>query len=151
MTRHSPPLPSLWPLMSALFSLSPRLPLPPFHSFMLRGCQSSIRVTNGTRKTLSECIVVHPQLLPYFFWKHLNLEFSLGGPLNQQSTLFVLLLLSWDYKHIGFMNLYREKFPCYCLHATVLFLIVLKGSSLSSSVVQVGGCFHLDLFWSLDL
>lgn len=53
-------------------------------------------------------------LLFISFWKHLNLEFCLGSPLNQQGTLFVPLLLSQDYKHICLINPYWEMFPCNC-------------------------------------
>lgn len=114
--------------MSALFSLSPRPPLPPFHSFMLRGCHSSIKATNGTRKTFRECIVVHPQVCSLFLLKALELGIFLGLPI--ESAGYTLLCCCYCHRITNifvFINPYREMFPCNCFHVTVSFLIVLKG------------------------
>lgn len=115
--------------MSAFFFFVPTPPHLPFHSFMLRGCHSSIKATNGTRKTFSERIVVHPQVCSLLFLKVLELGIFLGLPIESAGYTFLCLLpLSWDYKHICFLNPFREMFPCNFLHVTVSFVIVLRSS-----------------------
>lgn len=84
--------------MSALFSLSSRPPLPPSHSFILRGCHSSIKATNGTRKTFNERIVVGS----LFLLKALELGFLFlpGLQLESAASLVFVVALSKDYRGI---------------------------------------------------
>lgn len=63
-------------------------PLHPFHCFMLRGCHSSIKATNGTRKTFKERIVVHPQVCSLFLLKALELGILHGLSIESAGYAF---------------------------------------------------------------
>lgn len=61
---------------------------------MLQGCHSSIKATNGTRKTFRERIVVHPQVCSLFLLKALELGIFLGLPIESIGyTFFVVAIV----------------------------------------------------------
>lgn len=89
---------------------------------MLRGCHSSIKATNGTRKTFRERIVVHPQVCSLFLLKALELGIFLGLPIESFVVAIVMGLQTYLFYNPHFLSPIVK-----CFNVTVSFPIVLKG------------------------
>lgn len=126
MTGHSPPTPPPSPLSSSLsfwvfffffFIISFVSPPPhprPHHLPFIPLCWAAVAHLLGQQMEGGEpsASLLWPALrfALYSCGKHLNLEFSLGCPLNRRASRLALPLLWWDGKHVCFSGAYRDMF-----------------------------------------